>query len=395
MSEDSIPFDVAVVGAGIMGSAASRHLAAMGSRVALIGPAEPNSKTTHNGVFASHYDQARVSRKLDSNHDWSRFSQASIERYAEIAKAGGRPFFRPVGSIMAGPETGTGSTFIQNALKVGKDHQIDFEELRGVALRARFPFFDFPDVMLALYEQAGGGWINPRDCIVSQIEAGKRLGVSIFRQEVRYITERQDHLVIICSDGTEIRAEKAIIACGAFSKAEGLLPEPLPMKVYARTVTFFELPSEEIERLRNMPSVVYVPPDQSCDPYILPPVRYADGKTYIKIGGDPKDVELETIDDIKAWFQGNGNESVGAFLRDELLKLMPDLTFTSVSFGSCVTSFTSTGKPLIYQQTERLIVLTGGNGAGAKCGDELGRLGAKLALEGRIYDEPYETDFGP
>ena len=388
-------FDIAVIGAGMMGSAAARHLAKMGARVVLIGPPEPDAKTAHNGVFASHYDQARISRNLDSNHDWSRLAQASIDRYAGIAEAGGRKFYRPVGSIMAGPETGPDSTFIQNALKVGKDRRIAHEELRGDKLRARFPFFDFPDGMLVLYEENGGGWINPRHHVAAQIKAAKRLGVSMYQHEVRSVTEKRDHVVIACADGMEVSAGKAVIACGAFSKAEGLLPEPIPMEVYARTVTFLELPNEEIARLRNMPSVVYIPPDKSCDPYILPPVPYADGKTYLKLGGDPEDIQLETVEDIKAWFQSNGDERVGAFLRDQLLRLMPDLNYTSVSFGSCVTSFTPSGKPLIYQQTERLIALTGGNGAGAKCSDELGRLGAKLAFEGDIDGEGYETDFRP
>ena len=36
------------------------------------------------GVFASHYDEARITRRLASDRDWSRLAQASMERYAEI-----------------------------------------------------------------------------------------------------------------------------------------------------------------------------------------------------------------------------------------------------------------------------------------------------------------------
>ena len=394
MSE-SATFDIAVVGAGMMGSSAARHLAMMGARVVLIGPTEPELKSEHKGVFASHYDQARVTRKLDSNYDWSRLTEASIERYEEVKRAGGQTFFQNVGSMMAGPETGAGSAFIQNARQVGRDRNISHEELRAEGLRIRFPFFDFPDGILALYEENGAGWLNPRDHVAAQVQAAARHGASIIRQEAQRVEEQRHEVVITCLDGTRVSAQKVIIACGAFSKADGLLPDPIPMKVYARTVTFFELPEDEVHRLSPMPSLVYIPPDQSCDPYILPPVRYVDGKTYLKIGGDPEDIELETLEDIKAWFRNDGDERVGAFLRDQLLKLMPDLNYISVSFGSCVTAYTPSGKPLIYNQTERLIALTGGNGAGAKCGDELGRLGAKLAMGGDLTDEGYETDFLP
>ena len=388
-------FDVAVIGAGLMGSAAARHLTLSGAKVALIGPPEPEVKVGHDGVFASHYDQARVSRKLDSNRDWSRLSEASIDRYGIVAEAGDQSFFSAVGSIMAGPETGSGSEFIQNTIQVGKDRKIAHEQLRGDDLRGRFPYFDFPAGVLALYEEGSGGWINPRHHVSAQIEAARRLGAIVHPREVTGITEQNDHVVITCANGDEVVAGKAIVACGAFSKSEKMLPEPLPMQIFARTVTFFELPDDEVSRLRNMPSVVYIPPDRSCDPYVLPPVKYADGKTYLKIGGDPNDIELDTMEDVKAWFQGQGDANVGAFLRDQLLNLMPDLNYLSVSHGSCVTSFTTTGKPLIYQQTDRLIALTGGNGAGAKCADELGRLGAELALDGTISNEGYDTDFRP
>lgn len=255
MIEQMDIYDVAVIGAGMLGSAAARHLAKMGAKVALIGPGEPQEKSSHAGVFSSHYDQARVTRRLDSNHDWSQLTHASIDRYDDIAKAGQQPFFSEVGSIMAGPETGSGSNFIQNTLHVGMDRKIECAELRGEALRGGFPYFDFPDGILALYEVNGAGWINLSHHVAAQIEASKRLGAIVYRQEVLAVSEKRDHVVIECADETKILAEKVIVACGAFSKAEGLLPEPLPMKVYARTVTFFELSDIEVdprETARNL-----------------------------------------------------------------------------------------------------------------------------------------------
>ena len=76
-------------------------------------------------------------------------------------------------------------------------------------------------------------------------------------------------------------------------------------------------------------------------------------------------------------------------------KLMPELRYQSVHTGSCVTSFTPTGKPYIGHVSERVAVLTGGNGAGAKCSDELGRLGAEMLAGSDISFEPYEADFRP
>ena len=53
-------FEFIVIGRGMMGAAAARHLTLEGKRVALIGPEEPSDRLAHQGVFASHYDEARI-----------------------------------------------------------------------------------------------------------------------------------------------------------------------------------------------------------------------------------------------------------------------------------------------------------------------------------------------
>ena len=53
MAEPVHTCDVAVVGRGLLGSAAARHLADLGADVAVIGPGEPAELASHNGVFAN------------------------------------------------------------------------------------------------------------------------------------------------------------------------------------------------------------------------------------------------------------------------------------------------------------------------------------------------------
>ena len=136
-----------------------------------------------------------------------------------------------------------------------------------------------------------------------------------------------------------------------------------------------------------------MPPGGETDPYILPPVRYPDGKTYIKIGGDPVDRELTTVAEMKDWFRTDGDPEAGAFIADTLLQLMPDLAYEGITFGSCATSFSTHGNPFIYHQSDGIMALTAGNGAGAKCADELGRIGALVAL-GESVPSEYSGSFG-
>ena len=138
---------LAVIGAGLIGAAAARHLRCDGHDVTLIGPGEPEDRRRHHGVFASHYDEGRITRGLDPSPFWSRASRASIARYADIESGSGIRFYSPVGCMMAGPADSTqAADMVQIAARDG----IPCERLGHDALRQRFPYFAFPDDTIAL-----------------------------------------------------------------------------------------------------------------------------------------------------------------------------------------------------------------------------------------------------
>ncbi|RVU39048.1 FAD-dependent oxidoreductase [Hwanghaeella grinnelliae] len=395
-------FDVAVIGAGMMGSAAARHLALSGASVALIGPPEPKDTASHTGVFASHYDQARITRRADGQRDWSRLSMESVARYAEIEEQGKTRFFHEVGSLIAGPADPNNpvSTFMLDSSAVCDAHGIAYDYLDEAALQQRFPIFAFPEGVHAVFEAKNAGYVNPRAHVRAQIAAAESLGATLFPVEAARVEELGDTARVHCADGSKVEAANVIVACGGFSKAEGLLAQPIPLKVYARTIALLEVDAAESERLKNMPTLIYDAPDRSLDSYILPPVAYPDGKTYLKIGGEPEDVVLDSIDDIKEWFRSGGNPDVAAGLADGLRGIMPGLRDAGVTCGSCVTTYTETDRPIITRQTDRITTLIGGNGSSAKCSDELGRIGAAVALGQDLGGNNgaaalYETDFKP
>ncbi len=103
-------FDVIVIGKGMMGVAAARHLALAGARVALIGPDEPRDWEAHPGVFASHYDNGRITRTIDPSADWARLARRSIERYGEIESRSGIRFYTEAGCLILAREQDDGLT---------------------------------------------------------------------------------------------------------------------------------------------------------------------------------------------------------------------------------------------------------------------------------------------
>ncbi|OZB15500.1 MAG: hypothetical protein B7X55_09490 [Rhodobacterales bacterium 34-62-10] len=174
-----------------------------------------------------------------------------------------------------------------------------------------------------------------------------------------------------------MQAHQALVAAGGF--ANMILPTPLPLTVYARTVVLLELDAAEVARLAAMPSLIWLEPDGN-DPYLLPPIRYPDGRTYLKMGGDTVDVILRDTGDIQDWFRSGGNRAVGRMLEAQVRARIPGLRVQSSHVQPCVTTFTPQNIPALERVSPRLSVAVGGCGRGAKCSDELGRLGAELAL---------------
>src|SRR3546814_17887335 len=82
-------YRIIVIGRGLIGSAAGRHLADLTDGVALLGPDEPADRAAHAGVFASHYDKGRMTRVVDSDPAWEVTAKRSIYRYAEIEERSG------------------------------------------------------------------------------------------------------------------------------------------------------------------------------------------------------------------------------------------------------------------------------------------------------------------
>ena len=70
----AVDFRFIIIGRGMMGAAAARHLSAIADGIALIGPREPAERKSHDGVFASHYDEARITRTFDGNLAWGSFA---------------------------------------------------------------------------------------------------------------------------------------------------------------------------------------------------------------------------------------------------------------------------------------------------------------------------------
>ena len=384
-------FDFVVVGRGMMGAAAARHLSKTGASVALVGRGEPADWQNHDGVFSSHYDSGRITRTIDSNPDWALLANRSIARYREIEAESGIDFYGETGCLISGP---AGSGFVSSVEGVAKRFALDAPVLDRADLRERFPWFALPETSAGVFEAKGAGYIDPRKLVAAQVVCMERAGgVSILDDAVS-VTDAGDRASVALKSGETVSGGRVVVATGGFSRAPGLLPRVPSLVIKARTVVLAQLTPEQAEAYRNMPSWI----DESGEPtdhfYFLPPVVYPDGHSYLKIGGDPTEIEIGEEAAIRDWFRGEGGPEATAHLKRLLFQSVPDLDPVHVVSVPCVTTYTEHGYPYAgFVGSERIALLTGGNGAAAKSSDEIGRIGADLVIRGRIDEPDYATDF--
>lgn len=387
-------FKYIVIGRGMMGGAAARHLSRWTDGVALIGPGEPAEYARHEGVFASHYDEARITRTIDPDPVWARLANRSIARYGEIAAESSIDFYSGTGCLLVGPERTGGPSYVGNILDAADKLGVSTETLADADLAGRFPCFSFPQGSEGVWEPKNAGHINPRRLVKAQALLAERQGAAIIAETVLSVRQEGEAVTVTTVEGNSYSGEKVLVAAGGFSINENLLPRRLDLKVYARTVAFFEVDEAAMGVWGRVPSLIWKWREGEDGIYLLPPVRYPDGKIYLKIGGDPDDLLLPTEPEIRAWFRSGGRESTKRRLTEIMTRLMPELDLSRSSMAACVTSFTPTGYPAIAMTAaDRIGILSGGCGAAAKSSDEIGRLGAELIFHGRIVDDAYSTDF--
>jgi len=388
-----VQVDIAVIGRGLLGSAAARHLAELSTpdvTVAVIGPGEPDDRTTHEGAFGAHYDSGRITRTIDRNPFFARLSAASIARHRDLERATGIDFFQQVGHLAVSPM----AEYLGGLQARANEHNIDVDRLSADDLASRFRSLAFAPDNTGLFDPTGG-WIDPRALITAQNEAVLRASGHVIDATVTDLVAGPAEVRLTTACDQQVLASRVLIATGGFANHFGVIPKEIDFEIHEHTVVLAEVEGESRAALIGMPSVIYKRGDVVGESvYVLPPIAYPDGRTWVKIGQSTGRPMIDPASSLIPWFQSDGDPAISSWLSTELVALMPNTRFSAMTSQSCVTTKSATGRPFIDRFSDTPIYsLLAGNGQVAKSADELGWIAAHRLLEGEIPDAYRNEDF--
>ncbi len=379
-------FDVVVVGGGMIGASASRHLAESGLEVAVVAPPEPADPAGHNGPFGAHYDEARLSRSLYAGEVEAELSRRARDAVAYVEEHSERPVYTGSGHLyvsLPGDDDGIASAV--EALPEG--HGV--EVLGGDDLGWRFPEMAFQDDMVGYLEPGAGGALNPRGLVAAQLRGAVAAGAEVVGSPAVAVEDDADRRVTL-ADGTVLAAGKVLLATGAFTGTPGLLERRLALRIKTETVLFAELGGPEADRLAGIPPFHYSVVDGSvADVYVAPPTTYPDGSVLLKWGANTvADRWLGSVAEVRSWYRGGDSDGAITMMRPSMEATFPGLRPMAWHSHRCAITYTNHALPYIDALVPGSTYLAvGGNGRSAKWAEPLGALAASLVAEDRWTDE--------
>lgn len=357
-------YDVAVIGLGAMGSAACAGLARRGLRV--LGLDSYGRGHTHG---SSHGTTRIIREAYLESPEYVPLVQRAYTLWRELEAESGRSLLTITGGLCIGFRDGS---FVSGVLRSAQEHRLPHEFLSAADLVGRFPAFQVPDDIVAVYEPRAG-ILRPEEGVAAQLDVAQRHGAVVRHDEpVRRWLADGAGVRVETVHGT-YRADRLVITTGPWA-AELLADLGLPLSVRRVVNVHFEPADPGLFGPERCP--IHMWQVQEGEYYGFPALP---GQG-IKFGRHD-DLEPCTPQTIRRTVD---DRDVGV-LRDVLDRYMPGAAGHVLHTLTCMYTLTPDEHFIIdlHPHHPQIVYGCGFSGHGFKFAPVIGEILADLALEGR------------
>ncbi|MFO0957823.1 MAG: N-methyl-L-tryptophan oxidase [Isosphaeraceae bacterium] len=354
-----------VIGAGVVGSAAARHLALRGEPVLLVEQFAPGHDR------GSSHGLARITRHSYADEYHARLMIEAFRGWRELEADAGCPFYLRTGGVSACPAAVDYVDQVSAALEaVGVPHR----RMTGGEIRRALPMFAPEDPTDAVFEPDAGLLASSR-IVEAQLALASAQG-ALFRPRCKVDRiDLEGERPALVGDGFRIEADRLIVAAGAW--AAGLLPSWRgKLRATRQQVLYLQGPISGGTALGRLPVWIYVGTSEGQAYYGMPDFLGGGAKAARHSGPEvdpdhaPRGVDPGYVAEIRAFLRG-------------FLPMLADAPMARSE--TCLYTMSPDEMFLVGPLPDRPDVLLASacSGHGFKFGDLVGRALADLAIDGR------------
>ena len=357
-------YDVAVVGLGIMGSAAAYEIARRGKQVVGL---EQFARVHDRG---SSHGETRAFRlaHFEGKH-YSRLAQQALQGWRRLEGETGTRLLTTNGILECGPEA---SEYVEKSIKAAKDNNLAFEELTSKEVGERYPAFQLPKRWRNVFHP-GGGFLRPELAVHCFQTAAKKMGADLhFHRHVKAVEPKDDFLRIV-TEGRPIRAKVAVITSGPWI-GELVLPLAPYLTLTREVQLWFKPVTPDLFTPERFP--VFALYDRDDLVYGFPDVAGSG----VKSASHRRGRELPHA----AAAQQDGSEEDATSVRRVISRHLSGLDSPVIRAETCIYTNTPDEAFIIDRspEDERIVFASACSGHGFKYASVIGEILADLALDG-------------
>ncbi len=201
-------YDAIVLGTGGVGSAACWQLARRGASVLGLDRFPPGHDR------GSSHGQTRIIRQAYFEHaDYVPLLRRAYELWAELEQVSGQRLFEQIGLLQVGPCSGV---VLPGVLRAAAQHGLVVEALSADESNRRFPGFQVPADLQAVYEPRAG-LLHVEACVRAHCWAAAEQGAELLSGVTVQEWSATNQEVVVRTDRGDFRAKSLVITAGAWS----------------------------------------------------------------------------------------------------------------------------------------------------------------------------------